>query len=352
MRGPLPGLDVTNPVLAAPMAGGASTPGLVAAAADAGSLGFLAAGYKTPEQLAAQIREVRQRAPRSGEIVFGVNLFAPRPVPVDPASFRAYARALQPDADHYGIDLSAATPVEDDDSWTDKIDLLLTDPVPLVSFTFAVPDPATVAKLKDAGTHTAQTVTTVAEARAACDAGLDMLVVQGYEAGAHSGTTTPQAFPAEVPLTTLVAAIRQVTGAPLIAAGGLSTPAEVAAVLQAGADAVMVGTMLLRSPESGASGTHKAALADPGRGDPVLTRAFTGRPARGLPNAFIRKYDPIAPSGYPALHHLTSGLRKAAAAAGNAELVHLWAGTGYRNATAEPAAAILRRLAQDAPAVR
>jgi NAD(P)H-dependent flavin oxidoreductase YrpB (nitropropane dioxygenase family) len=348
MRGPLPGLDVTNPVLAAPMAGGASTPDLVVAAADAGSLGFIAGGYKSPGQLAGQIREVRSRAPRSGEILFGVNLFAPRPVPVDPAKFREYARALQTDAREYGIDLSAAEPVEDDDAWADKIDLLLAGPVPLVSFTFAVPDPAVVAKLKAAGTHTAQTVTTAAEARAACDAGVDMLVVQGYGAGAHSATTTPEVFPADVPLTTLVAGIRQVTGAPLIAAGGLSAPAEVAAVLQAGADAVMVGTMLLRSPESGASQVHKAVLADHDRGDPVLTRAFTGRPARGLPNAFIRKYDPIAPAGYPAVHHLTSGLRKAAATAGDPEFVHLWAGTGYRNATPEPATATLRRLAQDA----
>jgi NAD(P)H-dependent flavin oxidoreductase YrpB (nitropropane dioxygenase family) len=133
-----------------------------------------------------------------------------------------------------------------------------------------------------------------------------------------------------------------------VAAGGLSTPAEVAAVLRAGADAVMVGTALLRSDESGASAVHKAALADPGRGPTVLTRAFTGRPARGLVNAFTRKYSELAPVGYPAIHHLTSGLRKTAAAAGNPELVHLWAGTGYRNATTGPAGTILTGLASTA----
>jgi nitronate monooxygenase len=90
---------------------------------------------------------------------------------------------------------------------------------------------------------------------------------------------------------------------------------------------------------------HQAALADPGRGDPVLTRAFSGRPARGLPNRFISDFDSIAPLGYPAVHHLTSPLRKAAAAAGDPELVNLWAGTGYRQATTGPAAAILQTLA-------
>jgi len=121
----------------------------------------------------------------------------------------------------------------------------------------------------------------------------------------------------------------------------------VAAIRHAGADAVMVGTILLRTDESGASAVHQAAIADPGRGDTVLTRAFTGRPARALANTFIEKYDAIAPIGYPAVHHLTSGRRRASAAAGNPELVNLWAGTGFRNASAEPAEAVLTRLAQE-----
>jgi len=107
----------------------------------------------------------------------------------------------------------------------------------------------------------------------------------------------------------------------------------------------MVGTVLLRSDESGASAVHRAAIADTTRGEPVLTRAFTGRPARALPNAFMADHDAQAPLGYPAVHHLTRELRQAAAAAGDAERVNLWAGTGYRNATAEPLAVILARLA-------
>jgi nitronate monooxygenase len=144
----------------------------------------------------------------------------------------------------------------------------------------------------------------------------------------------------------LIASIQDGTKLPVIAAGELSTPSEVAEAMHCGAEAVLVGTVLLRSDESGASAVHQAAIADPTRGDTVITRAFTGRPARALPNTFIAEHDSDAPLGYPAIHHLTSELRRAAAAAGNAEFVNLWAGTGYRNATPEPLAVILDRLSQ------
>jgi nitronate monooxygenase len=107
----------------------------------------------------------------------------------------------------------------------------------------------------------------------------------------------------------------------------------------------MVGTALLRADESGTSAVHRHALTDPDRRGTVITRAFTGRPARGLRNRFIDDYEGLAPPGYPAVHHLTSPLRRAAAAAGDPEAVHLWAGTGYRSARAEPVANVLGRLA-------
>ncbi|HEY1917332.1 MAG TPA: nitronate monooxygenase [Streptosporangiaceae bacterium] len=345
MRAPLSDLGLAHPVLAAPMAGGGTTPALVVAAARSGSFGFLAAGYKTPAALADQIHEVSQQTP-----TFGVNLFAPNPVPADPAEFRRYAAALQPEADRYGIDLRGAAPVADDDGWADKVGLLLERPVPLVSFTFGLPDPATIAALRRAGTITVQTVTSAAEAKAAQDAGVDVLAVQASAAGGHSATLTPERLPADVPLPELVARVRAVTDLPVIAAGGVGTPADVAAALGAGADAVMVGTVLLRSEESGASAVHQAALADPGRGPTILTRSFTGRPARALPNRFTSAYHAIAPAGYPAIHHLTSTLRKTAAAAGDPELVHLWAGTAHRQATPAPAATTLTHLAEGAGA--
>jgi nitronate monooxygenase len=344
MSSPLSSLGVELPVLAAPMAGGPSTPALVTAAAGVGSLGFLAGGYKTAGQLAEQIAEVRGPGPgRTG--TFGVNLFVPNPVPVDRAEFARYAAALQGEAEGHGIQLTGAEPREDDDAWAEKLDLLLAEPVPVVGFTFGSPEASVFRAFRRAGTLTVQTVTSPEEARAAAEAGADLLAVQASAAGGHSGTWTPERIPDPVPLPDLVRAVRAVTDVPVIGAGGLSTPAEVADALRAGAVAVLAGTALLRSDEAGTSAVHRAALAEPGRGDTVVTRAFTGRPARALPNGFIERYGASAPAGYPALHHLTSPLRKAAAAAGDPERVHLWAGTGYRSAVTGPAAGILTGLA-------
>ncbi|GAA1412074.1 nitronate monooxygenase [Catellatospora coxensis] len=332
-------LGVDLPVFAAPMAGGAGTPALVVAAARAGGLGFLAAGYKTPQALDAEIVTVEAAA-----VPFGVNLFVPNPVPIDPAALRRYAELLAAEADRHGVTLDPA-PVEDDDRWHDKLDLLRARPVPVISLTFGIPGPADLAALRATGALLVQTVTSLDEAKAAAAAGVDALAVQAATAGGHYGTFTPSAPVTGIALTDLVAAVRHAVDLPSIAAGGLSTPQDVAAALRAGADAAAVGTVLLRSDEAGTSAVHRAALADPDRTGTVVTRAFTGRPARALRNEFTDRYAELAPYGYPAVHHLTAGLRRAAAAAGDAERVHLWAGTGYRQAADGPAAAILARLA-------
>jgi len=336
-------LLVSAPVIAAPMAGGPSTPDLVAAAAASGAFGFLAGGYQTPRALADQIAITRRLNDR-----FGVNLFVPNPVPVDPVAFRGYANALESCAVPYGLDLAGSEIIEDDDGWQQKIDLLVSDPVPMVSFTFGIPDAGIVRALRRAGSVTAQTVTCAKEAVAAAEVGVDALVVQASAAGGHWGTLTPDRPPEQLPLPELVRAVRAEVSLPVLAAGGLGSPADVKAVLGAGADAAVVGTVLLPSPESGASAVHKAEVLAGGRGKPALTHAFTGRPARALPNTFVARFDPIAPLGYPAIHHLTSPLRRAAARAGDPEMVNLWAGTGYRHASDSPVAAMLRWLSSDA----
>jgi nitronate monooxygenase len=327
------------PLLAAPMAGGPSTPTLVKATAEAGAIGFLAAGYKSPEAMAEEIAVVR-----TAGVPFGVNVFAPNPIPVATEEFRRYARLIQPEASVYGLDLLASDPVENDDRWGDKVSLLVDDPVPMVSFTFAVPDRSVVEALRRAGTVVMQTVTSPDEARQAVEAGPDMLAVQSSAAGAHSGTFTPERIPEQIPIGDLVSAVRLAVDLPIVAAGGLSTTSDISAILRAGAVAAMVGTALLRTSESGAPEVYKSALGDRARGETVLTRAFTGRPARAIWNRFVQLYGEQAPSGYPALHHLTSPLRKAAASAGDPERLNLWAGTGYHLAAAEPAATVLARL--------
>jgi len=333
-------LGVRLPVLAAPMSGGPSTPALVTAAWQAGSLGFLAGGYKPADQLAAQLAEV------AGDgAACGVNLFAPSPVPVSAADYRRYARALAAEAEPYGIDLEAVPLTEDDDWWAAKVDVVLAARPALVTTTFGIPPAAAVRAFQQAGIPVGMTVTSPAEGRRAAEAGADLLVVQGAAAGGHSGTLTPERPPEPVDLAELVRGVRAASTLPVIAAGGIADGGDVNRVLAAGAGAAAVGTVLLRTTESGASATHRAALADPAFDRSVVTRSFTGRPARGLANRWTDAHDPEAPLGYPAVHHLTIGLRRAAAAAGDPHRVHLWAGAGWRGAREEPVAQSLGRLA-------
>lgn len=328
------------PVHVAPMAGGPSRPELVVAAARAGHLAQLAAGYKTAVGMAAEVERVRA----AGADLFGVNLFVPNPHRISREDYDAYAESLRPTADRLGLTEPWPEPREDDDDWDAKVAALLERPVPVVSFTFGLPDPAVVAALRAAGSVTLQTVTDPDEARRAEAAGVDALVVQGAGAGGHSGVWEAGRLPEDRPLPDLVRLVRAATGLPLVAAGGVATRDDVRAALGAGAGAVAVGTAVLRATESGASPVHQEALADPAFDGTRLTRAFTGRPARALVNRFVRDHDAGAPSGYPALHHLTRPLRSAATAAGDPSAVHLWAGRGWRSARRAPVAEILAGL--------
>lgn len=331
-------LGVTLPILAAPMAGGPTTPNLVAAAQRAGSMGFLAGGYRSAGGLAEHMRAVREQTQ-----TFGVNLFVPNPVPVDPAAYARYRDQVRPDAALVGAAVPD-DPIEDDDDWRDKIDLLVAEPVPVVSFTFGIPDRSSLDALRAAGSILVQTVTSPDEAIQAADAGADALVVQGSGAGGHSGTFTPSTVPPERPLAELVADVRARVMLPLVAGGGLDDAAKVAAVVRAGADAVVVGTALLRAREAGTSPAYRAALSGPDRGPTLVTRAFSGRPARAMRNAFLDAHHRHAPAGYPAVHHLTSPMRRAATSAGDPEHINLWAGTGYRSSAERPAGDILDDL--------
>ncbi|MFC0033119.1 nitronate monooxygenase [Micromonospora chaiyaphumensis] len=332
-------LGVDVPVVAAPMAGGPTTAGLATAVGAAGAFAFLAAGYKTPEVIAGEIAELR-----AAGRPFGVNVFVPTPVPVTEADFRRYASRIAPEGTAYGLDLAAAARTEDDDHWAAKLDLLRADPVPVVSFTFGLPPEPVVRDLRRAGSRVLVTVTNPAEAAAAADLGVDGLVAQSGAAGGHLGTFTPAAPPPLRPLPELVASVAGGPGLPVLGAGGIGGSQDVRAALAAGATGVLVGTLLLRADEAGTGRTHRDALADPRRDRTVVTRAFTGRPARGLRNDFIDRHEAAAPLGYPALHHLTRPLRVAAAQSGDADRLHLWAGTGWRGARDAPVADILTDL--------
>jgi nitronate monooxygenase len=338
------------PVVAAPMAGGPSTPALVAAVADAGGYGYLAGGYLSAETLAAQLTELRERTTKP----FGVNLFLPPTTPRSPreqrrreAAVDAYARRLAPEAAAVGVELGDPHPATDPDAGEaldDKIAVLAAHPPHAISVTFALPDPDRYAALRATGAALVATVTSVEEARAATEAGFDGLCVQGTEAGGHRGTHDAAADPNDADTVELLAAIGPTTALPLVAAGGIADAATARRALGSGAVAVQLGTALLRCPEAGTSDTHRGALADPSFSGTVVTRAYTGRPARALTTRFAVEHGPVAPAAYPEVHHLTRPMRAAAAVAGDTDRVHLWAGVHFRRAAASPAADVVRTV--------
>jgi nitronate monooxygenase len=319
------------------MAGGPSTPELVAAVTTTGGIGFLAGGYKTPQQLAAQITATR--ALTEGPI--GVNLFVVSANDVDEDELEAYRQELQQDADRYGTHVGTAR--WDDDSWSAKLEIVRGLRPDVVSFTFGCPDAEVLHELAQVGIHTAVTVTSEAEARTAAERGVRILIVQGPDAGGHRGTFDPAEEPGTDPLPELIGAIRKAVDLPLIAGGGISTREQVRAILDTGVAAVQLGTALLLADEAGTNPAHRSALQDPAFSETKVTRAFTGRPARGLRNRFMDDH-PRSGHAYPQIHYMTAPLRAAAAASYDLQGLHLWAGTGYRNTRTGSAADIIEAL--------
>jgi nitronate monooxygenase len=319
----------------APLAGGPSTPELAAAVSDAGGLGFLGAGYLNAEALRAQVRRTRALTARP----IGVNLFLLRPVSVDTEAITRYARELEAEAERAGVQLGE--PLFDDDAYADKLDVVLAEGVEVVSFTFGCPTLEDVRRIQAKGSEAWVTVTSPEEARAAAAAGANLLVAQGAEAGGHRGAWTDDDAEA-VPLSRLLREIASSVDSPIVATGGIANRADVLAALDAGAQAVQVGTSFLLCPEAGTNDAHRDALVR--GGTTAFTRAFTGRRARGLENGFMRAH-PGAPSAYPHVHHLTAPLRAAARAAGDADGFNLWAGTSFAQARAVPAHEVVAALA-------
>ncbi|MDW4914189.1 nitronate monooxygenase [Streptomyces californicus] len=337
------------PIVQAPMAGGASGPQLAGAVTEAGGLGFLAAGYKTADGMYHEIKQLRRLT--AGP--FGVNLFMPQPVLADPGAVEVYRHQLAHEAAWY------ETPLGDpdgngDDGYEAKVAILLEDPVPVVSFTFGCPTRDTLDAFARVGTHTIVTVTSPEEARSAQWAGADTVCVQGFEAGGHQSThrDDPQLDQTGTGLLSLITQVRETVQIPIVAAGGLMRGAQIAAAFAAGADAAQLGTAFLACPESGAHLLHKQALTNPLFVRTELTRAFSGRPARGLVNRFVREHGPYAPAAYPQVHYVTSGLRQAAAKAGDAQGMALWAGQGHRMARELPAGELIELLAAELEAAR
>lgn len=337
-------LGIENPIIQGPMGGGPSTPELVAAVSNAGGLGSLGAAYLSPEQIGETVRRIRALTDRP----FQVNLFVGgwrTDLSFDPAPMLALLAEI-----HATLGLPAPTlPQLGPDPYPAQLEAVLDARPPIFSFTFGIPDGDAMSRLKSRGILVIGTATTAAEARLVTEAGVDAIAAQGSEAGAHRGTFAAPFEESMVPTLTLTRQIRGAVSTPVIASGGLMDGSDIIAALDAGASAVALGTAFLPCPESGASDAHKRAVVNAGSDTTVVTRAFSGRPARGLRNDFIARLEgqesAILP--YPLQNALTRTMRTAAGKQGAAAFLSLWAGTGVARARPMPAGELVRRLLEE-----
>ena len=334
------GCDV--PVVQAPLGGGPGTPELTAAVGSAGGFGIVGGGYLDPDDLADALARTRSLTNRP----FGVNLFlAPPPRRTGSAAARA---ALARVAADLGLD----TAVPDDPRGLpdpdEQLEVVLAADARLVTFAFGAPSRAVVTSLHDAGRLVGGTAQSAADARELAGLGIDVVVAQGAEAGGHRGGLPRAAGSGDVPgLVALLPAVVDAVDVPVVAAGGIADGRGVAAALVLGAQAAALGTAFLRTPEAGTGAAYRQALASADETSTVTTSAFSGRPARGLPNAYVRRFDgepPVEVPDFPVMNYLSRPLRTASAAAGTAEAQSLWAGQGVRLARELPAAELVAAL--------
>jgi nitronate monooxygenase len=332
-------LGVTQPIILAPMAGGSGTPELVAAVSNAGGLGSWGGGYATPQQILDAAKQIRALTSKP----FALNLFAGgyniRPQ-VDPAPMLAMVTKA-----HEALGLPPPLlPPAPDNPFDEQLAAIIEARPALFSFTFGIPDADALARLRRAGIRTCGTATTVEEGRALQAAGIDSIAAQGEEAGAHRGTFLGPMETSMVPTFELTRGLVAATSLPVFASGGLMDGRDIKRALAAGAQAAQLGTAFLVCPESGAAAPYKKALLDAREDTTVITRAYSGREARGLRNKFIDMTAgaPILP--FRQQNDLTRPMRNASGQKGTPDYISLWAGRGVTRARQMPAAELMKTL--------
>jgi nitronate monooxygenase len=345
-------LNITHPLIQAPMAGGATTPELVAAVGEAGALGFLAGAYLQPQQIAALAGEVRRRTAKP----FGINLFAPLPAAAITSDAELARQRIAPFHAELGLP-APELPVPVTENFDELLAVALDSGATVFSFTFGILPDAAIAAIKNSGMMLFGTATTVDEAVLLEQAGVDAVVAQGSEAGAHRGTFSGDFAAAMIGTMALVPQIADSVTIPVIASGGIMDGRGVAAALALGAAAVQMGTAFLTCHEAGIAEVYKQAIVTAQAHETKVTRAFSGRPARGIVNRFMREVEDADAAGgqaimpYPLQNTLTRPLRAAAGKAGRAEFLSLWAGQGLGLARRQSAAELVARLVEESDAV-
>jgi nitronate monooxygenase len=340
-------LGLAVPVIQAPMAA-VATPALAAAVSDAGGLGSLGSAQLESAALRAEIEAVRGASDRP----FNVNFFCherPRDDPARAAAFRARLAG-------YYADENLATVPDPGEAFLpfdeERLEVVLETRPAVVSFHFGPPRAAWLAAIKQAGCLTFASATTVEEARYLEEAGIEVIVAQGWEAGGHRGTFRTPFERAQVGTLALVPQVVDAVACPVVAAGGIGDGRGVAAALVLGAAAAQLGTSFVTAEESAAPPLYRTALAEAAEGDTRVTRAFTGRPARALAVRYVAEMAPHETEmpDYPLPSPMVRPLTQAGLARGVPDFHPMWSGQAARLARAEPAAAIVARLEREAEA--
>lgn len=342
-------LHIKWPIIQAGMAGGTTTPELVAAVSQAGALGTLGAAYMNAEQIRTAIRAIRERTDNP----FAVNLFIPEPFDANQEVAESVSRAMNEVRSQLNLppDPEVARYME---PFEEQMAVVVEERVPVFSFTFGLLDQVWLRQLKEQGVTVIGTATTVREAVALERSGVDMLVAQGSEAGGHRGSFLPDAPSNRIGTIALVPQIVDRVNIPVIAAGGIMDGRGIAAAFALGAQAVQLGTAFLTCVESGAHPLHKRAVLEARDEDVVITRAFSGKPARGVVNDFMSLLAPLEQEipAYPVQNALTRDIRTAASKQQKSEYLSMWAGQAASLAQACTAKELIQHLVDETEQVR
>ncbi len=342
-------LALSHPVVQAPMAGGGDTPALVASVCAAGALGFIGAAYLTPSQIGEAASAVRARTSRP----FGINLFAPLSLPEEVREPHLAVGRVAPYYAELGLP-PPAFPSVPSLPFDEQLNAALESGASAFSFTFGVLPDNAIAAIRARGIFLMGTATTVEEALVLEKAGVDAVIAQGSEAGGHRGTFMGDFERAMVGTMALVPQVADAVRVPVIASGGIMDGRGIVAALALGASAVQMGTAFLTCDEAGIPEAYKERILQAAEHETRLTKAFSGRLARGIVNRFMLEVDKPSASGailpFPLQNALTRPLRHAAAKQGRAEFLSLWAGQGTRMARRQPANQLIAMLAQETEA--
>lgn len=334
-------LGIQYPIIQAPMAGGATTPELVAAVSNSGGLGSLGAGYMEPEEIRIAIKNIRSLTDKP----FSVNLFTPENPHTTQEKMLLACESIEKSCGELNLTINPVIPPYLP-NFDEQMRVIIEEAIPVFSFTFGVIHPHCILVLQKKGITLIGTATNITEACLLERAGVDVVVAQGSEAGGHRGTFIGKAEDSMTNTATLLAQIANEISIPVVASGGVMNGKVIAALLKKGAAAVQMGTAFLTCVESGIHASYKQVLLSQTKDETILTAAFSGKLARGIRNQFIDRMIVYQEDilDYPIQNALTRPMRKIASMQNNTNFMSMWAGQGSYECRESPAAILMKEL--------